>query len=124
MHNEIVLNELPRLVLRYGQVFGKSEAADAVNYAEVDGFCVTPLRRRNLAHGDAEDLRSGDCVDIVVVIERLDELLVAAHMSKQAKFDLRIVRAHEHATVAGDKRTLYVLCLVASCRDILKIGIG
>ena len=76
-----------------------------------------------IAYGNAQNLRRCNGVDVVVVIERLDKLLVAAHMRKQAQFYLRIVRAYKHAILPGNKRTLDILSLVAPCRNVLKVGI-
>ena len=61
------------LGIRDADVLGKSEGGDAVDDAEVDGLCLAPHLGRDLVGRQAEDLRRGAGVDVLVLDEGLDE---------------------------------------------------
>ena len=45
-------------------IAGQSEVADAVNNAEIDGFGMGALLRRDLVPGNAEDFRRRAAMDV------------------------------------------------------------
>ena len=101
---EIAVDELLGFCAGYAEeAFGETEGGDAVDDAEVCGFCAPALVVGNLGERYAVDFRGGDAVDVVARQEAFDHVLVGREVCDEAQFDLRIVGAHDHVAGIGDE---------------------
>ena len=76
-------------------IAGQSEVADAINNAEIDGFGMGALLRRDLVPGNAEDFRRRPAMDVLIFLEAVDHRRVLRQMSQKAQLDLRVVAGYD-----------------------------
>ena len=95
--------------------------ADSIYDAEIHSLRRAALRARDLFKRHAEHLGRRSAMNVVPFTERADHALITAHVRKQAKLDLGIVRIHEQMPLACDKRLADLASELRPHRDVLQI---
>ena len=99
-------------------------AAHPVDDAEVDRLGHPPHVGRHFGQGNAEHLRCGRAVDVLVVAEGGQQRGVLRQVGQHPQVDLGVVRRQKHAALAGDKGLPHLPSQLASHRDILQVGVA
>src|SRR5208337_39829 len=101
----------------------QTERTHTVGNTEVDHFGLPAHLGANLGHCDAKYFGGGPSVHVLINSKGLHEVFVAAVMGKHAKFDLRIIRRHEHIPRHRYEGLTNSAALVAADRNILEVGV-
>ena len=109
------------LALEHADVLREAEGRDAINNAEIDGFGVRALQRRDLVERHAEHLRRRDGVDVLPAAEGRDHGLIIGDVREQAQLDLAVVRVHEHLAGRGHEHIADLRAELAAHGDILQV---
>ena len=95
---EVRLDEARGFGARDARLLGERAVPHAVDHAEVDGLRACPHLARDLVLRHSEDERRRPHVNVLVRPEGLDQPRVLRQVGEDAQLDLRIVRAHDHAS--------------------------
>ena len=124
---EVGLDEGSGLFARDAFAEGEAVFAEAVEDAEVEDLGPASHLGRHLVQGDAEDLRGGRRVDVLVALEGADERGVLRDVGHDAQLDLGVVGGEELrllSDVAGDESAADLSADIAADGDVLQIGVA
>ena len=103
----------------------KAEIADAIDDAEVDGFRMRTLLRRDVLERDAHDFSGCSSVDVFLIEESTDEPFIFRHMREHAELDLRVIGGNEGiVTLSRNEERSDLLSFFRPDRNILQVRIG
>ena len=106
------------------ETLGKAEGADAVDNAEIGGFCATALVGCHILDGFVVYLGRGCCMDIVSLEKGFHQVVVLGQMCHDAQFDLAVVGAEEEFSCIWDECLAYLLSQCIAHGDVLQVGIA
>ena len=85
---KIFLNVPFRLFAAYMQIFRQSETAHTVDYAEIHRLGAAAVQRSNLVIIQFEYAGRGHPMDVIPVVERGNQILIAGKMRHDPQLDL------------------------------------
>ena len=103
--------------------FCESESGDAVDDAEIGGFCLSTLVGSDFLDRQFIHLGSRGAMDVVTFHEGFNHVGVAAQMCHDSKFDLRVVGREKLASWLWNECLAHFLSVLVADRDVLQIGI-
>src|SRR5277367_3059846 len=121
---EISVNELLAFGGRDAETLCKSASGEAVDDAEVDDFGLAAMIRRDHQRRHAEDLRSGERVNVVTASVGFEQQRVTGIVRQQAQFNLRIVGGEQHMAGFGGERRANFATEFGADGNVLQIGVG
>ena len=117
------IDELLRFTTAQIGALCQPECTDAVDNTEHRRFGQTPFFFVDLFDGYAEQLCSGGCVDILVLMEGLHQICVAGDVCQYPQFDLRVVGCNQYVPWCCDKGPADFAPFFGACGDVLQVGV-
>ena len=73
---------------------------------------------------NAENLRSGQSVNVVAAAEGFDQQRVPGEVRQQAQLDLRVIGSHQHMARFSDESCANLAAQFGADGNVLQVGIG
>ena len=122
---EVGVDELLRVLAADPGPARQPEVAHPVGEPEVDHLGHRPLVGGDVLGRLAEHPGGGLAVDVGLALERVAEVLVAAHVGEDPELDLAVVGGDQRRVRrAGDERVADAPAERRPDRDVLEVGVG
>ena len=120
---EVLVDEFFRLCSAHLHALCQSEGGDAVDDAEIGGFCLSSLVGSDVFNRHLIHLCSSGTMDVVAFYKGLNHVGVATQMCHDSELDLGVVGGEEFASWLWNECLAHFLSVLVADRDILQVWI-